>query len=107
MYGWSDWAGQGVSGEEVVKRCGLKERQMRMRRRRLPWFGHVSKKTDGVVLRIVEGMEIHGRRSTGRQRRTWKGSVIGYGGFRIRGRTRTGTSKVEEDHRKSDMKYRK
>ena len=41
-----------------------------MRQRRLQWFAPVRREMEGKVLRVVEEMEIPGRRPAGRLRRT-------------------------------------
>ena len=50
---WQD----GVSSEEVAKRCGLGGIQERIRQGRLQWFGHVRREGDVGVLRMVEKMQ--------------------------------------------------
>jgi len=44
-----------ISSEEVAKRCGLKMIQDKLRQKRLQWFGHVRRETEGGVLRLVIG----------------------------------------------------
>jgi len=61
-----------ISSEEVAKICGLKMIQYKLRQKRLQWFGHVRRETEGEVLRQVEEMEVSGKRKVGRPRRTWK-----------------------------------
>jgi len=39
-----------ISSEEVAKRCGLKMIQDKLRHKRLQWFGHVTRETEGGVL---------------------------------------------------------
>jgi len=43
-----------LSSEEVVKRCGLKMIQDKLRRKRLQWFAYVRRETVGGVLRLLE-----------------------------------------------------
>jgi len=59
-----------IYSEEVAKRCGLKMIQDKLRQKRLQWFGHVRRETEGGVLRLVEEMEISGKRNIGRPRKT-------------------------------------
>ena len=47
---WQD----GVSSEEVAKRCGLGDILERTRQGRLQWFGHVRRKGEEGVLRKVK-----------------------------------------------------
>ena len=63
-----------VSSEEMAKRCGLKEIQDKMRQRRLQWFGHV-RREEGGVLRVVDKMEVQGKRKIGRPNKTWNDTV--------------------------------
>ena len=51
-----------VSSEEIAKRCGVKEIETKIRQRRLRWFGHVRREAEGGVLRLVEEMEVPGKR---------------------------------------------
>jgi len=46
--------------------------QDKLRQKRLQWFGHVRRETEGRVLRLVEEMEVSGKRKVGRSRKTWK-----------------------------------
>jgi len=64
-----------ISSEEVAKRCGLKMIPDKLRQKRLQWFSHVRSETEGGVLRLVEEMEVRGKRTVGRPRKTWKDIV--------------------------------
>ena len=68
---WRD----GVSSEEVARRCGLKELSTMLRVRRLRWFGHVERRDGGEALGRVVGVEVAGRRPPGRPRKTWRRCV--------------------------------
>jgi len=61
-----------ISSEEVAKICGLKMIQDKMRQRRLQWFCEVRKEMEEGVLRLVEEMEVMGKRKVGRPRKTWR-----------------------------------
>ena len=61
-----------ISSREVAERCGVKEIQEKIRQRRLQWFGHVRREKEGGVVRMVEEMEVPGKRPVGRPRRTWR-----------------------------------
>jgi len=54
----------------VAKICGLKMIQGKLRQKRLQWFGHERRETEGGVLRLVEEMEVSGKRKVGRPRKT-------------------------------------
>jgi len=84
LYGAETWALTGKL-EDILKscgsrmwRCGLKMIQDKLRQRRLQWFGHVAhvrRETERGVLRLVEEMEVLGKRKVGRPRETWKDIV--------------------------------
>lgn len=61
-----------ISSREVAERCGVKEIQEKIRRRRLQWFSHVRREKEGGVVKMVEEMEVPGKRPVGRPRRTWR-----------------------------------
>ena len=44
---WQD----GVTSEEIAKRCDLIEIQDKIRQQRLQWFGHVQRENDGGILK--------------------------------------------------------
>jgi len=64
-----------ISSKEVAKRCGLKMIQDKLRQKRVQWFGHVRRETEGVVLRLVGELEVSGKGEVGRPRKTWKDLV--------------------------------
>ena len=64
-----------VSSEEIAKRCGVKEIETKIRQRRLQWFGHVRREAEGGVLRLVDELEVPGKRKVGRPRKTWRDTV--------------------------------
>jgi len=64
-----------ISSEEVAKRCSLKMIQNELRQKRLQWCGHVRREKEGGVLRLVEEMEVLGKRKVRRPRKTWKDIV--------------------------------
>ena len=59
---WQD----GVSSEEVAKRCGLGDILERTRQGRLHWFGHVRREGEEGVLMMAEKMQVTGNRLPGR-----------------------------------------
>ena len=63
---WQD----GVSIEEVAKRCGLEDILKRTRHGRLQLFGHVGREGEKGVLRNVEKMQVTGNRLPGRPKGT-------------------------------------
>jgi len=46
-----------------------------LRQKRLQWFVHVRRETEGGVLRLVEEMEVSGERKVGRPRKNQKDIV--------------------------------
>jgi hypothetical protein len=65
---WQD----SISSEEVAKRCDLKVIQDKFRQKRLQWFGHASREVKERVLKLVEEVEVPGKKRAGRPRKTWK-----------------------------------
>ena len=51
--------------------CGVEDLSVKVRQRRLRWFGHV-RRAEGSLLNEVEGMRIVGRRPVGRPRKKWR-----------------------------------
>ena len=70
---WQD----GISSEEVAKRCGLEDIQERTGQGRLQWFEHVKREGEERVLRMVEKMQVTGNGPPGRPKRTLKQLVQG------------------------------
>lgn len=64
-----------IRSEEVERRCGLPEVSLRLRQKRLRWFGHVKRATTGSIIGEVCQLSVDGRRPTGRPRKTWYGCV--------------------------------
>ena len=60
---WQD----GVSSEEVAKRCSLGDILKRTRQGRLQWLGHVRREGEEWALRMVEKMQVQGNRLPERQ----------------------------------------
>jgi len=58
-----------ISTEDVARRCGLKMIQDKLRQKRLQWFGHVRSETEGRVLKLVDKIEVSGKRKVGRPRK--------------------------------------
>jgi hypothetical protein len=61
-----------VSSGEVVRRCGVEELEVELRRRRQRSFGHVARAKDGSVLRLTEVLQVERRRPPGRPKKTWR-----------------------------------
>ena len=59
----------GVSSEEVSKRCDLGNILEKTRQGRLQWFGHVREREEGV-LRMAEKMQMTRKRLPGRPKGT-------------------------------------
>ena len=58
----------------------MENRERRLRKTRLRWFGHVKRRDENSILKRAIELEVEGRRPVGRSKKTW--------------------SKVEEDMRK-------
>ena len=63
---WQD----GVSSEEVAKRCGLGDILETARQGRLQWFGHLRREGEEGVLRKVEKIQVIGNRLPGKPKGT-------------------------------------
>ena len=61
-----------VSNVEVEERCGLGNLVGVLRRTRLRWFGHVSRREEGHIIKRAMDLEVGGRRPAGRPRRRWR-----------------------------------
>ncbi len=59
-----------VTSEEVARRCGIREMEVILRQRRLQRFGLVRRAGQDSVVRMVEEVEVEGRRPVGRPRKT-------------------------------------
>ena len=55
---------------EVAERCGVRELEVKLRKGRLRWFGHVRRAGGDRMMRVVE-MEVGGRRPVERPKKTW------------------------------------
>ena len=64
---WED----GVSNEEVMKRCGVEDVLKVLRRYRLRWYGHVRRREEGHIIRRAAELVVEGRGYRGRPRKTW------------------------------------
>ncbi len=65
---WKD----GITSEEVARRCGTREMEVILRQRRLQWFGHVRRVGQGSVVGMAQEVEVEGRRPVGRPRKIWR-----------------------------------
>ena len=57
------------------QRCGAKDLSVKLRQRRLRWFGHVKRVEEGVLREVVE-VRIGGWQPVGRPRKKWSGCVM-------------------------------
>ena len=64
---WQD----GKSSTEVRDMCGVVDLSVKVRQRRLRWFGHI-RRVEGSLLNEVEEMMIVGRRPVGRPKKKWR-----------------------------------
>ena len=61
--------------DEEVQRCGVEDLKDRLRRARLRWFGHVTRREEGHILRRAVELEVAGKRLVGRPKKTWRQGV--------------------------------
>ena len=59
-----------VRSSELLAKLQLEDLDLILRERRLPWFGHVERSSGAI--RTAYGMQIDGKRGTGRPKQTWK-----------------------------------
>ena len=60
-----------ITNKEVRRRCGEENHEHRLRKMRLRWFGHVKHKDENSKLRRATELEVEGRRTIGRPKKTW------------------------------------
>ena len=66
---WQD--AHGRSSSKVAEMCGVEDVAVKIRQRRLRWYGHVRRSQEESILREVEELAVGGRRPVGRPRKTW------------------------------------
>ena len=64
---WED----GKSSIDVRDMCGVEDLSVKVRQRRLKWFGHI-KRAEDSLFNEVEEMRIGGRRPVGRLKTNWR-----------------------------------
>ena len=64
-----------ITNEELRHRIGIESVNVEMRRRRLRWWGHVERRDESDWLKKCQKLEVEGKKSPGRQKKTW-GEVI-------------------------------
>ena len=62
---------------EVLRRCGLESVLLRVRKKRMAWFGHVYRRDGDDPVCRVQDVEAPGRRPRGRPKKTWNDCVRG------------------------------
>ena len=60
---------------DLRQKLGLEKIEEVLRRSRLRWFGHVLRRSEGDWLQKVRELEVEGRRSAGRPRKTWDQTI--------------------------------
>ena len=69
------WAGvkwqDGKSSTKVKEMCRVEDLSVKVRQRRLRWFGHV-RRARGSLLNEVEEIRIAGRQPVGRPKKKWR-----------------------------------
>ena len=71
---WSDLAliGYLITNKEVRRKCGVENLEHRLRTMRLRWFGHnIKLRDENSILRRAVELEVEGRRTLGRPKKTW------------------------------------
>ena len=68
---WQD----GRSSTEVAEMCGVEELPVKLRQRRLRWYGHV-KRAEGSVLNEEVDLRVTGRRPVGRPKKKWNSCAM-------------------------------
>ena len=63
-----------VPSDEVARLCGIPELPIRLRQKRLRWFGHVRRATDNIIGEVYH-LSVDGRRPPGRPKKTWYACV--------------------------------
>ena len=66
-----------ISSDEVLRRCGLESVLLRIRKKRMAWFGHVYRRNEEDPLCRVKNVEAPGRRPRGRPKKTWDDYIRG------------------------------
>ena len=64
------------SSEELRKRLGIESVTAVVRRGRLRWFDHVERKVDDDWVRACQRIDVEGKRSRSRGRKTWRKCVV-------------------------------
>ena len=64
-----------VSSDEVLRRVGLESVLLKIREKRMAWFGHVYRRNEEDPLCRVKNVEASGRRPRGRPKKTWSNCV--------------------------------
>ena len=62
------------SSKEVAEMCWVEDLSVKLRKRRLRWFGHVERAREGALSEIRE-MRVVGRWPVGRPRKKWSECV--------------------------------
>ena len=67
---------QHIRNEDIRKQLGMMETMVeRVKKRRLQWFGHVSRMNNERLPYIALHTQLEGTRSQGRQRTRWRDNV--------------------------------
>ena len=66
-----------VASVEILRRIGLEDILVVVRKRRMAWFGHVYRREDDDPLSTVKLVEAPGRRPRGRPKKAWMECVKG------------------------------
>ena len=64
---WQD----GLSSEQVARRCGVEELEMQFCRGILSWLGYVMRAGEDSRVKMIQNLEVAGRRPVRRPKITW------------------------------------
>ena len=60
-----------ITNKEVRRRCGVENLEIRLRKMRLRWFGHVKRRDENSKLWRAMELEVESKRPLGRPKKIW------------------------------------
>ena len=64
-----------IPNTEIRKRLNVAPIIEKAQEHRLRWYGHVKRRPDDYIGKVVQGMEIEGKRPRGRPKRRWMDAI--------------------------------
>ena len=64
-----------VRSEELRRELGVTPLIMKVREKRLRWFGHVERREEDNIIRKMSSMEVEGKRPRGRPKKRWRDCI--------------------------------